>query len=95
MNEYDVRAEYYDTWLREHIGEGTLPDEKEERHRLIIELRQKAYQNLCDAVYQEKGYNLDGVPLPETVERFDLLDDRALALLNEFGLSRAERMVSN
>ncbi len=95
INEYETRAEYYDTWLKEQIGDGSLPDEKEERHRLIIELRQKAYQNLCDAVYQEKGYNLDAVPLPETIERFDLLDDRALALLEAFGLSRGKRMVSN
>lgn len=95
MNEYEARAEYYDTWLKEQVGEERFPDEKEERHRLIIELRQQAYQNLCDAVYQEKGYNLDGVPLPKTVEKFDLLDDWALALLNEFGLSREERMVSN
>ena len=95
MNEYETRAEYYDTWLKEQIGDGSLPDEKEERHRLIIELRQKAFQNLCDAVYQEKGYNLDAVPLPETVKRFDLLDDRALALLDAFSLSRKQRMVSN
>jgi aldehyde:ferredoxin oxidoreductase len=95
FNEYEARAEYYDTWLKEQIGEAKLPDDREERHRLIMELRQKAYQNLCDAVYQEKGYNVEGVPLPETVERFDLLDDRVLDLLDEFGLARAERMVSN
>jgi aldehyde:ferredoxin oxidoreductase len=95
LNEYEIRSEYYDTWLKEQIGDESLPDEKEERHRLIIELRQKAYQNLCDVVYQEKGYNLDAVPLPETVERFGLLDDQALALLDTFGLSRVERMVSN
>ena len=95
LNEYEARAEYYDAWLKEQIGEEGFPHEKEKRHRLIIELRQEAYQKLCDAVYEEKGYNMDGVPLPETVEKFDLLDDRALALLNELGLSREERMVSN
>jgi hypothetical protein len=95
MNEYETRVEYYDNWLKEQIGEESLPDDKEERHRLIMELRQKAYQNLCDAVYQEKGYNLDAVPLPKTVERFGLLDDQALALLDAFGLSREERLVSN
>jgi aldehyde:ferredoxin oxidoreductase len=95
MNEYETRAEYYDTWLKEQIGDGRFPDEKEERHRLIIDLRQKAYQNLCDAVYQEKGYNLDAVPLPETVERFGLLGDQALALLDAFGLARGKRVVSN
>jgi aldehyde:ferredoxin oxidoreductase len=95
LNEYEIRAEYYDDWLKEQIGEENLPDNKEERHRLIVELREQAYQMLCDAVYEEKGYDLDGVPLPETVEKFDLLDDRALALLKEFGVSREERMVSN
>jgi aldehyde:ferredoxin oxidoreductase len=95
LNEYETRADYYDTWLKEQIDEDRFPDDKEERHRLIMELRQKAYQNLCDAVYQEKGYNLDGVPLPETVEKFGLLDDQAGAILNEFGLAREKRMVSN
>jgi aldehyde:ferredoxin oxidoreductase len=95
MNEYETRVEYYDNWLKEQIGDESLPVEKEERQRLIMELRQRAYQNLCDAVYQEKGYNLNAVPLPETVERFGLLDDQALALLDAFGLSREERVVSN
>jgi aldehyde:ferredoxin oxidoreductase len=95
LNEYETRADYYDTWLKEQIDEDRFPNDKEERHRLIIELRQKAYQNLCDAVYQEKGYNLDGVPLRETVEKFDLLDDQAGAILNEFGLAREKRMESN
>ena len=95
LNEYEIRAEYYDNWLKEQIGEENFPDNKEERHKLIVELREQAYQLLCDAVYEEKGYNLDGVPLPETVEKFDLLDDRALALLKEFGVSQEERMVSN
>jgi aldehyde:ferredoxin oxidoreductase len=95
MNEYETRAEYYDTWLKEQVGDESFPDKKEERHRLIIELRHRAYQDLCDAVYQEKGYNLDAVPLPQTVERFGLLDDRAVALLDAVGLSREERMVSN
>jgi aldehyde:ferredoxin oxidoreductase len=95
LNEYEIRAEYYDNWLREQIGEENFPDDKEERHRRIVALREQAYQTLCDAVYEEKGYTLDGVPLPETVEKFDLLDDQALAILNEFGLSREERMVSN
>jgi aldehyde:ferredoxin oxidoreductase len=95
LNEYEIRAEYYDNWLKEQIGEENFPDDKEERHRLIVELREQAYQTLCDAVYEEKGYDLDGVPLLETVEKFDLLDDRALALLSELGVSREEKVVSN
>lgn len=95
FNEYEARADYYDVWLKEQIGEENFPDDREERHRLIIMLREQAYQSLCDTVYEAKGYNLNGVPLPETVEKFDLLDDQALALLNKFGLTRKESSVSN
>jgi len=95
FNEYEARADYYDGWLKDQSGEGKVPDDPEAKHKLILELRQQAYQSLCDAVYQEKGYTLDGVPLPETVERFGLLDDQALGLLNEFGLGWKDKMVSN
>ena len=94
-NEYEARADYYDSWLKEQTGQETLPDDRSVRHELIIDLRQEAYQRLCDAVYKEKGYTPDGVPLPETLERFGLLDDQALALLNDFGLGWKEKLVSN
>lgn len=89
-NEYEARAEYYDEWLKDQLGDEEPPKDPRERHRLLMELRQEAYQKLCDAVYKEKGYTPDGVPLPETLERFGLLDDKALDLLGRF-----QRMVSN
>jgi len=61
---------------------------------MIIKLRQEAYKRLCDAVYREKGYTQDAVPLPSTLERFGLLDDKALAILEEFGLSKMEKLAS-
>ena len=92
-NEYVARAEYYNEWVKDQIGEDDpIPDDPKEKHQLIMDLRQKAYQRLCDAVYDEKGYTLDAVPLPETLERFDLLDDQAIALLREFGLGLKERL---
>ncbi len=43
-----------------------------------------------------KGYTSDGVPLPETLEKFGVLDDQALDFLNEIGLgSKKDRLVSN
>jgi hypothetical protein len=63
---------------------------------MLMALRQEAYQKLCDSVYAAKGYTLDGVPLPETLEKFGVLDDQALDLLNEMGLgSKKDRLVSN
>jgi aldehyde:ferredoxin oxidoreductase len=95
-NEYEARTEYYDDWLKKEVGEGALPDDPAARHEKLMALRQDAYQKLCDSVYTAKGYTLDGVPLPETLEKFDLLDNQALDLLNEMGLgSKKDRLVSN
>jgi aldehyde:ferredoxin oxidoreductase len=96
FNEYESRAEYYDAWLKEQLKrDANSPEDPVKRHRLIMELRQKAYQRLCDAVYDEKGYTPDAVPLPETLERFDLLDDRAIAILSAFHPAWEEKRLSN
>jgi len=62
----------------------------ESRHALILRLRQEAYDKLCDAVYEAKGYTKNAVPLLEMVENFDLLDQQAQRLLAMFGLQRRE-----
>ena len=95
FNEYESRADYYDEWLKEQIGEKEYPVDAVKRHRMLMEIRQEAYQQLCDAVYKEKGYTLEAVPLPETLERFGLLDNESLALLNEFGVGLKKKLVSN
>ncbi len=86
MNEYESRAEYYDTWLKEQTGEQNLSDNPEEKHRVLIKLRQEAYSRLCDVVYKEKGFSSDAIPLPETLEKFGILDDQARNLLKKYGL---------
>ena len=95
FNEYEDRKEYYDSWLKEHAGEKKIPEDPEARHGVIIALRQEAFEKLCDAVYREKGYSPDGIPLPETLEKFDLLDEQAKDLLTAFGMIKKERHVSN
>lgn len=86
-DEYESRADYYDEWLKEQTGENAwLPEAPEERHQMLINLRQEAYQKLCDTVYKAKGYSQNAVPLPETLAKFDLLDDKSRTLLKEYGL---------
>jgi aldehyde:ferredoxin oxidoreductase len=87
INEYEARKEYYDGWLKEQEKVGKIPEGTKDRHRMLMALRQDAFQELCDIVYEEKGYTRDAVPLPETVQKFDLLDDQAAALLKEFKLT--------
>ncbi len=85
LNEYEARSEYYDTWLAEQVGNANVPDDPEERQRLIIKLRKESYKKLCDAVYKAKGFTPDAVPLPETIEKFDVMDEQARDLLSTFG----------
>jgi aldehyde:ferredoxin oxidoreductase len=94
FNEYEARADYYDSWLKEQLGENRIPDDSFTKHRTIIKLRQEAYRKLCDAVYREKRYTQDAIPLPSTLERFGLLDDKALAILEEFGLVETKKLAS-
>ena len=94
LNEFIDRSEYYEQWLKDQGVKG-LPETAEECHKLLMDMRSKAYQDLCDAVYEEKGYNSNAVPLPETLERFDLLDDKAVQLLSEYGLEYGRRLLAN
>ncbi len=84
FSEYQARAEYYDEWLQEQFGSYELPASAEQRHRLLIEKRTEAYQQLCDLVYEEKGFTSDGIPKRETLEKFELMSEQASQLLSEF-----------
>ena len=85
FNEYESRADYYDQWLKEALGDNDgMPEEPEKRHELLLEMRKDAYQKLCDTVYAEKGYSNDAIPLVETVEKFGLMDEQAKQLLTEY-----------
>ncbi|MBI2935043.1 MAG: aldehyde:ferredoxin oxidoreductase [Chloroflexi bacterium] len=82
INEYQSRAEYYDEWLRAQSND-QLPSGLEQRHQLLVQKRIEAYQQLCDIVYQKKGFTPDGIPTRQTVERFGLMDDQARKLLDD------------
>ena len=86
FNEYESRAEYYDGWLQAQLDGSEVPASPEKKHELLVEKRIEAYQQLCDIVYEEKGFSSDGIPKRETVEKFGLMDKQAGQLLNEFGM---------
>jgi len=86
FNEYQSRAEYYDEWLRKNLGDGKLPASPEQRHKLLIEKRSEAYQQLCDIVYAKKGFTKEGIPRRETVDKFALMDEQARKLFDELGM---------
>jgi aldehyde:ferredoxin oxidoreductase len=86
FNEYEARAEYYDEWLQQLLGDNKVPATPEQRHELLMEKRIEAYQNLCDIVYEKKGFTSNAIPKRETVEKFGLMDEQAKQLLNQLGL---------
>jgi hypothetical protein len=51
-----------------------------------MEKRIQAYQQLCDIVYEKKGFTPEGIPKRETVEKFGLMDEQARQLLSELGV---------
>jgi aldehyde:ferredoxin oxidoreductase len=85
VEEYRSRQERYDRQLTEIVGGKRLPADAQQRLDLLIAIRQKQYQELCDTVYQEKGYDRNGVPTHETLAAFDLLDAETQALIEEYG----------
>ncbi|MDY6912185.1 MAG: aldehyde ferredoxin oxidoreductase C-terminal domain-containing protein, partial [Chloroflexota bacterium] len=84
FNEYESRSEYYDDWLLQNVGDDKLPESPEQRHILLMKKRAEAYQQLCDIVYEEKGFTSRGIPKRETLEKFGLMDEQAKQLLDEF-----------
>jgi len=86
FNEYESRTEYYDEWLKEQLGGDDMPETPEQRHKLLMEKRIEAYQQLCNIVYEKKGFTSEGILKRETVEKFDLMDEQARCLLDEFGV---------
>ena len=85
LNEYQSRAEYYEGWLKENSGESALPESAEQKLNLLIRKREQNYQQLCDIVYEKKGYTSQGVPKRETVNKFGLMDEQASKLLEKYG----------
>jgi aldehyde:ferredoxin oxidoreductase len=86
FDEYESRAEYYDDWLQEQLGADKVPASPEQRHKLLMEKRVQVYQQLCDVVYEEKGFTSEGIPKREAVKKFGLMDEQARQLLDEFGV---------
>jgi aldehyde:ferredoxin oxidoreductase len=86
VEEYRSRRERYDRQLTEIMGgEERLPADIQQRLDLLIDIRKRQYQQLCDSVYQEKGYDRNGVPTYETLTAFDLLDAETQALIEKYG----------
>lgn len=69
MNEFLSRKDYYLNYINDVIGVSTDNKTDEELLRLLQDFRIAQYEQLTDVVYNEKGYDIYGIPLDETLQR--------------------------
>ena len=82
-DEWNVRKEYFETKLEEAgiSGEGLTVEEKISR---LQAHRRGEWEKLVDAVYARRGWDRNGVPTKETVERLGLDSPEVLDLLGPY-----------
>lgn len=70
--EYESRAERYDTQLREEAGIDPSAMTTEEKVAVLRKYRMDRYEQLIDAVYKRRGWDSNGIPTLETLQRLGI-----------------------
>ncbi|MDP8268722.1 MAG: aldehyde ferredoxin oxidoreductase C-terminal domain-containing protein, partial [Candidatus Tenebribacter davisii] len=84
LEEYESRVERYDKQLKEKWDWDPTGKSIEERHQKTREFREDAYQKLCDAVYERRGWDNNGVPTIEKVKELGIDLPGILEVLNKY-----------
>lgn len=80
-NEYESRRDHYDEYLRSTVGVDPTGLSASEKLRHVHDYRQEQYDKMTDVVYEEKGYDHNGVPTLETLKRFNLDTPDLIAII--------------
>lgn len=75
MNEFLSRKAYYQQYLADVDGIQVNGLSDEEMLTALQKYRNSQYEKLTDVVYQEKGYDPNGIPLDETLVRLGFNED--------------------
>lgn len=72
VEEYESRQALYDGKLKETLN--IDPDGKttQEKIQLLRKYREAQYEKLCDAVYKRRGWNDNGIPMVDTLQRLGI-----------------------
>ncbi len=81
MNEYLFRKEYYEDYLVSVAGLDIEGKTDDQRLQLLQDYRRSEYEKLTNEVYEEKGYDLNSVPLDATLQRLGLNGDEYLGIV--------------
>ncbi len=83
MPEFLVRREYYEDRMTGFAGLDIEGKTDEEKLAMLQDFRRAQYERLCDTVYDEKGYDRDGIPRKSTLLRLGFQDPMCLAIVDE------------
>jgi aldehyde:ferredoxin oxidoreductase len=70
--EYESRVERYDKQLREKLGIKTEEMTTEEKMKILRKHREDQYEGLLNAVYKRRGWNNNGVPKIEFLQKIGM-----------------------
>ena len=86
VDEYESRQERYDKQLIDIHDVDIKGKGTDEKVALLRKFREEMYEKLKDAVYKRRGWNNDGIPTVETVNRLGIDFPEVLDLLKEHGV---------
>lgn len=72
LEEYESRQDRYDKQLREVVGFDPEGKTTHEKMQALRTYREEQYRQLCDAVYKRRGWDEQGIPTLETLERLGI-----------------------
>lgn len=71
-DEYEARADRYDTQMRDKIGIDPAGKSTAEKVKIMREYRMSQYEKLIDAVYKRRGWTNLGIPTPEHLKNIGM-----------------------
>ncbi|HER43294.1 MAG TPA: aldehyde:ferredoxin oxidoreductase, partial [Candidatus Eisenbacteria bacterium] len=72
VEEYESRAERYDTQLKDIVGVDPEGKTTEEKVRILREHRMDQYNKVVDAAYDRRGWTRNGVPKIERLKELGI-----------------------
>ncbi len=81
MNEFMDRRDYYVNYLNEVAGIDIASKSDEELLTALQEFRVIQYEKLTDKVYEEKGYDMNSIPLDSTLQRLGFHENEYYEIL--------------
>lgn len=83
--EYESRQERYDEQLKRLVEIDPEGLTTEEKMKALREYREAQYEQLMDAVYERRGWDVNGIPTPEKLRALGMDLPELLAVVEEAG----------